>query len=806
MRLRIIAVLAGMIIGQLSYAQVKTRTYIYDQNAVPREHALDFRHLALEVSFIPEMAKVVGKVKHHFTVLASETDSVYLDGPGIVLSASKLDGSGIKYRTESDGIILYFGKTLKSGENHVIELDYTASPRKGIYFIGWNDKTGRSRKQIWTQGQGIDNRHWIPMYDLPNDKVTSEVVVTIDSKYRVLSNGQLLSTKKNKNGESVWHYKMKKPHATYLIMLGIGEYEVRQSKSPSGVPMNFWYYPDWSGRVDATYKYSEDMMRFMEEETGLPYPWETYSQIPVQDFIYGAMENTSATVFGDFNFVDERTFLDRNYVRINAHELAHQWFGDYITARTSAHNWLQESFATHYDLMYQEAAFGRNSFDWARRNSALAALAASESDTRPVAHSEAGTARHYPKGSLVLQMLRDVAGNENFKKAINHYLTTHALGNVNSDDLLVAFHESTGLSLDWFWEEWVYKGGEPHYRVSFEVVQKNGKDYGRFVVDQVNDVTELTSLFRMPVNFEIRLKDETRIVQKRWVEERNHIYDFELPKGSAVSFALFDAGCRILKKVDFEKPVAMLLAQAQKADGMLDRYDAVKALESTAMSEKAEVLRAIFNSADFHAVRCEALRQFYNDPQSRDLVASAFGDAETEVRRTVLQLHPGIRPEFISGYEKLLSDPSYAITEGALERLCSYYAGRPEASDYLDMTKDIEGDNERNVRIAWHQFNYLERRDQKSIESLIDYTSPAFEFRTRIEAAQRLKALLYLNEKLLLNLLDGHFSYNPRLRSPMKEILDFYGNSVEGKKLMNKVIAEGTWNDWQQKRLNLLLK
>ncbi len=801
---RILLFLAMVLCAQYMMAQTKKNIYYFDEKSVPREHPLDYQHLKLEVDFEPEQGKVNGQVTHDFKVLAWKVDSAYIDGPGIKIEEITLDDEKINYRRKKDGFMLFFNQSLKSNEIHRLKIKYNATPKKGIYFIGWNDKTGRSRKQIWTQGQGIDNRHWIPMYDLPNDKVTTEVIVTMDSKYKVLSNGALINEKKNKDGTTIWHYKMKLPHTTYLIMLGIGEYEIKKTKSPSGVPMHFYYYADWEDRVEPTYKFSEDMMRFMEEETGIPYPWGTYSQIPVQDFLYGAMENTSATIYGDFYMVDERTYLDRNYVRVNAHELAHQWFGDYVSARTSTHTWLQESFATHYDLKYQGVAFGQDYYHWARRKAAQASIMASKKDFKPLMHSSAGTARHYPKGSYVLQMLRDVAGNENYKIAINYYLKKHGLKNVDSHDLLISFHEAVGLSLDWFWEEWVYHGGEPYYKVEFETSHHGEDHYGRFIVEQVHEVNELTGLFKMPIDFEVHFEDGSKVEERVWIENQNHIIDFEIPAGKNISYALFDAGSKVLKQVDFEKPFDMLIHQAVKAENVLDRYDAVKALSNTPIDIKRTALGSIFESDDFHAVRTEAFRQLMFDPQSAEIWKLALTDKDHEVRKAAVKYTAAIRPELMAEYEALLMDQSYEIVEMTLSKLCAEYEGTEKVHEYLEMTAGLEGNNERNVLITWLQIDYYEHNTQESLNKLIDMTGSSFEFRTRVKAAQTLKALNHMDEKFLANLFEGNFSYNARLRSPMKNILDYYASTLDGKKMIKEAIEKGEWNEWEKKRLNLI--
>ncbi|MFM2286528.1 MAG: hypothetical protein RLZZ543_2025, partial [Bacteroidota bacterium] len=474
----------------------------YDSASVPRERFVDFQHLRLEASFEPTQGKVNGLVSHRFQAIRQNVDTLFFDGPDIQVQEVSYHNQALAIRKYETGFTVVFPKALSWNVTDSLSIRYTAFPRHGLYFVGWNDPTNRARKQIWTQGQGIDNRCWLPMFDNMNDKITSEMIITMAKPFKVLSNGVKLNVS-DKGNNQIWHYRMNKPHAPYLIMLGIGDYEIEARKSSSGLAVNLWYYPDWKSRVIGTYAKSTEMIDFFEKEIGIPFPWENYSQIPVQEFMYGAMENTTATVFGDFFFNDERGLLDRSYVGVNAHELAHQWFGDMITARSETHHWLQESFATHYNMMYERETFGQDYFDLARRNAQNAALNASTRDLYPIASSDAGSTRWYPKGAVVLEMLKYVVGREEFNRAINHYLKSHVYDNVDSEDLLIAFHETLGYSLNWFWEQWVYRGGEPVYQVKAESTTASTQ----FTVSQLQEKLPYVGLFKMPILFEVHFTD-----------------------------------------------------------------------------------------------------------------------------------------------------------------------------------------------------------------------------------------------------------------------------------------------------------
>lgn len=259
-------------------AQDKTRSYIIDGQLAPRDHNVDFQNLRLEVDFIPEQGLVNGKVTHVFSPLRMNVDSIWFDGIDMIIKSVTLNGSGARFVNYKSGITVFSQTPLKWLSTDSITIHYECTPRKGLYFIGWNDAAKLSRTQIWSQGQGIDNRNWIPMYDEMNDKIVSEMIVRFNSDYKVLANGTLLGRKSNKDGTDTWHYKISHQHAPYLIMLGIGKYDIKQTKSASGVPLNLYYYPDWKERVETTYQKSEDMIDFFENEFGFKYPWESYSR------------------------------------------------------------------------------------------------------------------------------------------------------------------------------------------------------------------------------------------------------------------------------------------------------------------------------------------------------------------------------------------------------------------------------------------------------------------------------------------------------------------------------------------------
>jgi aminopeptidase N len=760
------------------------------------ERQTDMERLILKVNFKPEQSLVQGEVTHIFKPLRPTVDSLFLDGPGIRVSEAFLNGKKVEFKTMKEGITFYFRPAIKWNTTDSLRIKYEANPRKGIYFIGWDDPAGICRKQIWTQGQGVDNRYWIPCYDRLNDKVLSEVFVTFDQKYQVLSNGSRVSKKDNKNGTLTWHYRMTHPHATYLIMLGIGDYKIKELKSSSGVPLNLYYYPEWEDRVPSTYKFSKEMFDFFEKEIGFPYAWESYSQIPVQDFMYGAMENTTATVFGDFFQVDARSWFDRNYVGVNAHELAHQWFGDLITARNEPHHWLQESFATHYNMIYEREAFGEDFYQWARRNSLNQVLDAGKKDQYPVASSMGGSTRWYPKGALVLHMLKQVVGRESFNKAILHYLKRNAYGNVDSHDLLNAFNEVTGKSLGWFWDQWVYRGGEPSYELDFFTL--NGQHH--FTVQQVHQQNQGVGLFTMPIEFQIVFQDGSSESRTVTIDKVFQQVSFNAGK-SGVSYVLFDPGSHVIKSVKFNKPFSMLEAQALRAENMIDRYDAVAAMAALPISQKRDALKRIYAQERFHAIKAECVRQLLNDPSSADLVKTALRSNQEPLTKAIINFtEESPDASMLGDYEVLLNDSSYETVAAALEKLCSWAPSN--VSRYINTVKDVVGTKGRNVEIKRLELAAFHLKDNSALKRLVQLSSVSYEFQTRGAAFAALKRLGFISEEMIKNAFSALFSTNNRLSGPAADYLRHFYAESNNKALIQAVIVSGRWTEAQSEILS----
>jgi aminopeptidase N len=782
-------------------AQHNNVTQTYDPASTMHDHCLDFVRMRLAVDFVPEKGLVKGDITHYFTPIRDVVDSFFLDGPGIQVKSATLNGRAVTYKVSADGICFYPAQPLHRDEADSLNIVYEATPRRGIYFVGWNDPNNLSRKQIWTQGEGTDNRYWFPCYDAPNDKLITEVIVKFNKDYQVLSNGVKMLEQEQNDGTKLWHYKMSHPHASYLVMLGIGKYAIKETRSASGVPLRQWYYPEWKDRYDYTYKYNEKVFNFMEAEIGVPYGWESYSQIPVQDFMFGAMENTTATLFGDFFEVDARGYNDRNYVAVNAHELAHQWFGDMVTARAGNCQWLQESFATHYNIIAERECFGQDHFDWARRQAYVAAI--NTTDKKSISHSQAPSSLIYQKGSVVLEMLKSITGREGFNRSVKRYLLAHKYENVDGNELLNAFQDETGMQLQWFWDEWVYRGGEPDYKVSYDDVTAGKDRYSQFVVTQAQPVNEVTGLFRMPIVFEVHYADGTTDKKTEWIEREAHVVKVPNAGNKEVAFVLFDPNSEVLKTVTFDKPFELLKAQALHAPNMIDRYDAVVALRNTEPNKKRELLQQVYEACTFHTIKTEIATQLLSDKGSESIVRMALHDKDVQVRKGLMLATKTIPESLRADYEPLLSDSSYILIATALEKLCGSFPAN--TGKYLAVTKGIEGTTGRNVLVKWLEISVAEKDDKARLKELVTLTSDSYEFVTRGNAMAALRRLNYFDDKVLANCINACLSSNGRLSGPATETIKYFYAQDKYKRQIADGIAKSNVSAVDRETLNKIV-
>ena len=765
-------------------AQEKTVTYYSDPASVPPDLPVTLNHLSAWVSFKPEQNIVNGTAEFTVTPNRSEFDSIVFYAPDFQVKSVEINKVPVKF-LQSGANLMIDTKTISilnhrpgqpdRGSNlpypsSVITITYSATPLAGaIYFIGWRPEEKGKRKEIWAHRP----HGWLPYMDA---RITMDLWITFDKKFKVFSNGERMEVITNSDSTMTWHYAMRKNHPYFSTALVIGDYEYKVSTTDRGVPLEFWYYTGLADRVPVTYKYTEKMFAFFEKEFGVNYPYPLYREAPVIDYMYGAMETTTSTVFGDFMLIDPRGWWQRNYVNVNAHELAHQWFGNYIGHFVNRDVWLTESFGTYYAKLFEKSIYGEDYYQNVRNDEMIQTFDAAKKNSFPVGGSQGGVQRIYQKGSLVLDMLRYVLGDKEFQSAVKHYLEKFGFNYAETNDFIRCVYEVTGKPYNWFFDEWILRGGEPEYKVTWSVQDDTlGMRSTRFRIWQTHETNSLIGLFKMPVWLRVHYKDGTSDSTKAWIDSKYNEVEITNRGRKPVSFVLFDPNRQVLKKVVFIRSYSELASQVAGAGNMIDRYDGLVAMHDTAIGIKRELLVNTFRRETFPLIRSEILDQLSSDktPEITELFREAMLDKDANVRKSALK-NLAVVPDLLqSTVERMLQDSSYLNVELALSALCKSFP--KNTGYYLAQTENDKGWRGLNIRMKWLEIaigsNYDETRKNNLRMELIDYTGPKYEFETRINALNLLKTLKFSNDETIRNSRSASSHWNNKLSAVGKEYL-----------------------------------
>lgn len=417
--------------------------------------SVDFKTIQAAVQINPVKRNIVGKCQYTFEV-KNKVDTIRIDAQKMVFTNLKINKISVRFKESKTQLLLFEG--FSKGKN-TLTFDYEAFPTQALYFVNWDftkniDTPEEVQGQIWTQGQGKNTSHWLPSFDDVNEKVVFGLDVTFQKSFEVIANGKLLK-KINSGDDIIWKYQMQQPMSSYLVMLAIGHFQKQEDRSLSGIPLEMYFEKEDSLKVEPTYRYSAKVFDFLENEIGIPYPWGVYRQIPLRDFLYAGMENTTSTTFSRDFVVDAVAYTDRNYLNINAHELAHQWFGDMVTAKSGKDHWLQEGFATYYALLAERAIFGDNYFYYKLYQTSEKIREASKTDSIPILNEKASSLSFYQKGAWALHVLHEALGREKFNLAVQHYLKKYEFQNVTTADFLTEINFISDFDTTTFRKKWL---------------------------------------------------------------------------------------------------------------------------------------------------------------------------------------------------------------------------------------------------------------------------------------------------------------------------------------------------------------
>lgn len=580
-------------------------------------------HTSLDLDVDVVKQTIAGSVTHTVRSLRDGLTDIPLNCVDLVIDSVLVDDKRAKfdYPVMSDNSTSWLaGTTQEAADDHIvihlntplarnatarIMIRYHGAPKTGLYWIQPEKGLPDHRYEVWSQGEGEDNRRWIPCNDYPNDKATFEGRFRVAKGYTAISNGVLVE-KKDIGDKAEFHYRLDQPQASYLMMVAVAKYRIYETKWRD-IPVQYVVPPNTD---DATilrgYGLTPDMMEFFSNEIGIDYPFGKYAQISVQDFIYGGMENTTAVVMNMRTLFDARTEPTRTEVNLVAHELAHMWWGDMLTCREWSHIWLNEGFATYYCYLYKEHHEGEDAFRYQMRSAHDAVIRADATDPRPIVtdfynrRDAVNNANAYVKGASFLHMLRYQLGDALYRDVIHEYGEKHKFDTVETRDLMRTIKDVTGQNLDWMFEQWVFLAGHPDFKVTKAWNRNNGVLH--VTVEQTQKTGGLVPVFRVPVDIDVTW-DGGAATHHVIIEQQKQDFYFDVPKEPVM--VLFDKDDWILKTLDFPKRTSESIYELQNAPYM-SRVRAAEALASKGSeSETVPALKAVLVADGHYGLRRE---------------------------------------------------------------------------------------------------------------------------------------------------------------------------------------------------------
>ncbi|HVU01322.1 MAG TPA: M1 family aminopeptidase [Polyangiaceae bacterium] len=735
-----------------------------------RSRPFGIRHLDLSLSVDLDDQSIRSVARLSFARRARDATELELDAVGFSGVRVKLDtGKGLKAveaTYDGDKIVVPVPRSAKEGR---VEVSYRAKPKRGLYFLAPDREVPDRPKQLWSQCQDEDARHWFPCVDKPHEKMTTAVTVRVPRGYHALSNGDLVSEETGKRDkEWTFRFSMKDPLPSYLVTLVVGEFDVVEDRAvprPGRPDVPIAYYVPKGRKKDAprAFKETPRMVELFGKLTGTPYPWSRYSQVVVKDFIFGGMENTTATTLYEHVLFDERAAVDVTSNELVAHELAHHWFGDYVTCRDWSHAWLNEGFATYFEQLEREDRLGRDEYDYGIDADQSAYLGeASGRYQRPIVCRDYEEPidlfdRHlYEKGALVLHMLRRELGDDSFFAGVRLYLERHGGGIVETNDLVRAFEETSGRSLERFFDQWVFRPGHPVLKVQV------GWEKGLLDVRvKQSQKTAEVPLFGFLLEVEVATKGGKTERHRKWIDSEADALVVALPERPR--WVGVDPEFRIVGQVSVEAPADMLRAALAHGSSARVRWMAARAMDKRTDPETIDALAAaLAKKTETWMVRVEAARalgkirgkdafhglaaeKHATHPKVRRAVMAALGEFRTDAAADILAV-------------AAKKDESYLVSADAARSLGE--TRRPKALKTL--VSVLSEDSWADVKRAAALDGLAALRDEKAVPDVLErtrYGHPTPARRAAVAAVVNLSDDRKVREHLedLLNDQDPHF-------------------------------------------------
>jgi len=728
-----------------------------------RNRNYDLQHSKIILRFDVDQKKVIGEVIHTLTTLREDTSKIEFDSVGLTIHSVTVNKAAAKFETTADKLVIPVS-TGKVGDKFEIDIRYEGKPTKGLYFILPDKDYPKRPTQIWSQGESEDTRYYLPTYDYPNDRLTTETVLTVPASWLTVSNGKLIGVANAANNMKTWTWRESVPSSTYLITVVAGEFdEVKDSLR--NLPVTYYAPKGRGDRLPINYSRTPAMIELFNKKYGVDYPWEKYAQVMVDDFVAGGMENSSATTNTSSSLANPK--LAAEYATgqddLISHELTHQWFGDYVTCKDWGNIWLNEGFATFGETVWTENHFPKDQSEYQRWTDARHWFALTNLYTKPMVRydfddSSEFDGNAYTKGGWVLYMLRHQLGESAFNRALKHYLEVNHGKNVVTADFVKAVEEATNSDVDQFFNQWVYGAGAPKFDISY--AYDDTKHQVAVTVKQMQKVEGRVGLFRVPVDVEITTTGGAHLYP---IVVSKQTETFSLPASSEPLMVLFDKGGNILKRAEFHKDKKEWLYQLKNAADFSDRADAAVALrslkedaghsDSKAEANNEDLIAALADVATndktwgVRAVAAESLGELGGPAAAKKIIAAVDSAKEPWLRARMVAALGNFKDDkdvFAKLQNLAEQDTSYRARAAALQALGKLKAPNAFTTLTAAIAADSPDDFLRNA--ALRSLGPL--ADEKAVPVLREWVVPGKPMETREAAIFSLARLQKDNKEI----------------------------------------------------------
>ena len=716
-------------------AMAVASTHLHADEPYARNRDYDLQHSKIALRFDLEQKKVIGDVTHTLAIVRDGTSKIGFDSVGLTIQSVTVNKAPAKFESTASKLIVPLPATAHGGDKFDVDIRYEGKPAKGLYFILPDKDYPNRPKQIWTQGESEDTRYYLPTYDYPNDRLTTETILTVPASWITVANGKLINVSKAVDNMKTWTWRESLPSSTYLITVVAGEFdEVKQTWR--GLPVTYYAPKGRGDRLLPNYERTPAMIEVFSKKLGVDYPWEKYAQTMVDDFVAGGMENSSATTNTSSSLRNPKLIPEypSDEDPLISHELAHQWFGDLVTCNDWGNIWLNEGFATFFEMVWTESHYPKEQADYERWSMVQEWLGQTSLYAKPIVRHDFDDSSEfdgnaYGKGALVLYMLRHQIGEDAFYRGLHHYLEVHRGKNVVTADLIKSIEEANHINVQQFFDEWIYGAGAPKFDVSY--AYDDGKHQIALTVKQTQKVEGHVGNFHVSVDVEITTASGAKLHRIAVSKEAE---TFPLPSDAAPLMVLFDKGGQVLKSAEFHKEKKEWLYQLTNAAELADRAEAVQALAK--LKNDDEVVAALGNALNtdkawaLRDIAADALGRIGNAAAGKQLLDALDANQQPDVRSHIIAALGNIKdePKIAAKLSAIASDDtSYRARANALQSLGKLKA--PNAFTVLTAAVKADSPDDFLRNAALRSLGFL--GDDKGAPLLREWSAPGKAIETR---------------------------------------------------------------------------